>query len=174
MIDEKVFKDSWVLLCDRFNREASRPLMLAYYRALSPVMDTARFREACNRIFRSNEFFPKPDDFLHRDGVDRQATALEAWEQVHDLMRGFLPLDELDPEARRAVDMMGGERKLRNTPLDAVQYVRRDFMDLYGDAVAIAEREGRRIEGTEEGLRITREIMQGRILKNPDERDTAA
>lgn len=152
MINREAFDDAWTLLCERFNREPSRALALAYYKILSPQMDTDAFRAAANRIFRGHEFFPRPADFLEGDA---EARALTAWEQTHRLMRGFATADQLDPEARRVVRLLGGERKLRNTPLDAVQYVRRDFLKLYGEAAAIAAREGRpQIEAGEEAKRL--------------------
>jgi hypothetical protein len=88
----------------------------------------------------------------------------EQWERVQELMRGFGAMADLDPEAYRVVRMLGGESKLRNTPVDAVQFVRRDFMELYGDAAEVAAREaGHRIASTPEGDRLTAEIMQKAI-----------
>lgn len=153
MIGREVFDDAWALLCERFNREPSRALAVAYYKILSPQMDSEEFRAAANRIFRGHEFFPRPDDFLEAEDADTRA--LTAWEQVHRLMQGFATAEQLDPEARRAVRLLGGERKLRNTPLDAVQYVRRDFLKLYGEAAVIAQREdGGQIEVGEEAKRL--------------------
>lgn len=169
MIDETVFKNTWTLLCERFGKEPSRLMMKAYYRSLTNRMETVEFQAAASRLFDSAEFFPRPDDFLPDEATD-EASALEAWEGVHRLMRGFCSTDELDPEARRVVRLMGGERKLRNTPLDQVQWVRRDFLKLYGDAVAIAGREnGRRIEPTPEGRRITEELVGPKLLDDPDD-----
>jgi hypothetical protein len=159
MIDQNVFQASWVLLCDRFGREQSMPLMLAYYRTLSPALTTEQFKAACQRIFVEREFFPRPADFLADSRPDPKAEALEQWEQVHELMKGE-PAN-LSPEAKRVVRMLGGEYKLRNTQLDAVQYVRRDFLELYGDVVTIARREqGERIEPTRESLRLVSDIME--------------
>jgi hypothetical protein len=160
MLDQKVFRDAWALLCDRFGRERSTPLMLAYYKTLSPSMTTDQFRAACQRIFVEREFFPRPADFLEAVRPDPKASALEQWEQVHELMRGY-PAN-LSAEARRVVAMLGGEHKLRMTPLDAIQYVRRDFMELYGDAVQVALREaGNRVLPTPEGSAITAALMEG-------------
>jgi hypothetical protein len=162
MIDEKVFRDSWALLCDRFGREQSKPLMLAYYRAISPQLTTDQFKAACQRIFVEREFFPRPADFLADARPDPKAEALEQWEQVQALMKGE-PAN-LSPEAKRVVNMLGGERKLRMTDLDAIQYVRRDFMELYDDAVEVARREaGGRILPTPEGNAITQALMDGTI-----------
>jgi hypothetical protein len=158
MIDQTLFQASWVLLCDRFGREQSSVLMHAYYKTLSPVLNDDEFRAACQRIFVEREFFPRPADFMAATRPDPALEALAQWEQVHEMMRGFPAV--LSPEAKRVVAMLGGESKLRNTQLDAVQYVRRDFMALYGDVAEIARREeGGRIAPTRESLRLTAEIM---------------
>lgn len=160
MISDKLFRDSWALLCDRFSKQPSTPLMLAYYKTLSPQMSDEQFKAAAQRIFVEREFFPRPADFLDGVRVDPRAEALEQWEQVHELMRGFPVREKLTEEAKRCIRMLGGEHKLRNTDLDAVQYVRRDFLELYADAADIARREaGNRIAPTAEGLRLTDEIM---------------
>lgn len=162
MIDEKTFRDAWALLCDRFSKQPSTPLMLAYYKTLTERMDTQQFKLAAQRIFEEREFFPRPADFLEGARPDPVASALEQWEQVLDLMRGFGNRERLTAESRRVVALLGGEQKLRNTDLDAIQYVRRDFMELYGDAVQVSQREaGGRIEPTKESLRLTAEIMEG-------------
>jgi hypothetical protein len=158
MINEATFQAAWVLLCERFNREPSDALMQAYYKVLSPAMSTAQFEAACQRIFVEREFFPRPADFLAEVRTDPAVEATAQWEQVHEMMRGFPA--QLSAESRRVVGMLGGETKLRNTPIDAIQYVRRDFLQLYGDVAALAQREqGDRIEPTREGLRLTAEIM---------------
>lgn len=157
MIDEKVFRDAWALLCDRFGRQPSTPLMLAYYKTLNDRMTTAQFKASAQRIFVEREFFPRPADFL---GDDTKASALEQWEQVQDLMRGFGNREALNAESKRVVLMLGGESKLRSTPLDAMQYVRRDFLALYGDAAEVAQREaGGRIEATREGRQIAESLV---------------
>jgi hypothetical protein len=155
MIDEKVFRDSWALLCERFGKEPSLPLMTAYYKAISPQLSTAQFEAACDRIFMEREFFPRPADFLAEVRPDPKADALEQWEQVQELMRGETA--DLDPTAKRVVRALGGTAKLRNTSLDAVQYVRRDFMALYADLST--NHDTARIEPTAEGLRLTARIM---------------
>lgn len=142
-IDEKVFKDTWALLCDRFNREPSTPLMLAYYRTLSGRMTTAEFRAAAQAVFEEREFFPRPADFLEAARPDPKAEAMDQWELVQKLMKGDVDTTALSEEGRRVVRMLGGASQLRDTQLDALPFVRRDFMQLYGDAVEIARREQR-------------------------------
>ena len=160
MVDETTFKDTWALLCDRFGRQPSTPLMLAYYRTLSPRLTTEQFRAAAQHVFEIREFFPRPADFLEAGQPDAEAAALEQWELVQDLMRGFGDRSRLSEESKRVIGILGGETKLHNTQLDAVQYVRRDFLELYGDAVQIMRREaGERIAPTPESLRLTARIM---------------
>ena len=162
MIDERTFRDTWALLSERFNRQLSTPLMMAYYHSLSARMSTAQFKAAAQVVFETREFFPRPADFLEAGQPSAEAEVLEQWELVQELMRGFGNRAALSEEARRVVGLLGGETKLRNTQLDAVQYVRRDFLELYGNAVQIARREGgERIAPTPESLRLTEAIMNG-------------
>lgn len=141
MIDERVFKDAWALLCERFNKVPSDMLTASYYSVLSPRMTTEQFRSAALGVFTSNEFFPKPADFFPQR--DTTAESLEQWEVVNEVMRGFLSTtsSRLTDETRRVIRLLGGESKLRSTQIDEIQFVRRDFMALYGDAVAVAQRE---------------------------------
>lgn len=161
MIEESVFKDTWTLLCDRFARQPSTPLMLAYYRSLSPKMSTDEFRAAAQRVFEEREFFPRPADFLDTVKPDTEAEALGEWERVQDVMRGLAKPDTLGPRGQHVVRLLGGVTKLRNTPVDDVQWVRKDFLAMYGDkASERAERE--LIAPTPEGNRLTAAIMGGR------------
>ena len=139
MIDEPTFRKAWTLLCERFNREPSTALMQAYYGTLSERMTTDEFRAAANQVFIAREFFPRPLDFLEAVRTDPRAEALDQWEQVQELMRGNI--HQLTAEADRVVRILGGPSQLRNTQLEAVPFVRRDFLALYGDAVEISRRE---------------------------------
>lgn len=143
MIDEKVFKDGWALICERFGREPSHPLMMAYYQSLSPKMSTEQFQNAARRVFEQNEFFPKPADFLEVTKPDTAAEAVDQWEHVNDVMRGFLPAasPKLTEESRRIIRMLGGESELHRTNVDHVHHVRRQFMQFYGGSEATEFRE---------------------------------
>jgi hypothetical protein len=155
MLDQAIFKSAWAILCERFDRQRSDTLMMAYYKVLAPQLSTSQFQAACARIFVDREFFPRPADFLAEVRPDPRLAATTQWEAVQELMRGETA--DLDPTAKRVVRALGGTAKLRNTSLDAVQYVRRDFMALYADLST--NHDAARIEPTAEGLRLTARIM---------------
>jgi hypothetical protein len=160
MIEQSVFKDTWAVLCERFNRDYSPAMATAYYQSLSARLDTEQFKAGVQRVFEQNEFFPKPADFF--EVRDIKAESLEQWELISDVMRGFTPIASpaLTEESRRVVRLLGGESKLRNTQLDEVQFVRRDFLQLYGDASEIADREhDRRISGGREARKIAAAVQ---------------
>lgn len=161
MIEEKVFKDGFALICERFGKVPSPPLVMAYYQSLNSRMDTAQFRAAAQRIFEENEFFPKPADFYAAHTVSK-AEGLEQWELVSDVMRGFMPITHfaLTEETRRVIRLLGGESKLRNTQMEQVQFVRRDFLQLYGDASEISRREqGPQLMGGREARKIAAAVQ---------------
>lgn len=144
MIDATEFRAAWVLLCERFNREASDLLMQAYYDDLSPEMDTESFKAACRHVFRHREFFPRPADFLEAGKPDVNAEALAQWETVQQVMSGNdEPYHSLNPEAKRVIKLIGGVGTLRNTDLDRIPFVRREFFELYGRAAEVARREAK-------------------------------
>ena len=50
----------------------------------------------------------------------------------------------MSPTGKRTVRLLGGPDRLRNTKLDQVPFVRRDFLKLFGDAEEIYRREKQR------------------------------
>ena len=130
MINETVFATAWSLICERFNRDASNALSEQYYDLISERMDTASFRQAASRVIAENEFFPRPADFWE---APDETTALDQWELCQRVMEGESVLDRMSPEGKRVVALLGGPGRLRNTPLDSVPFVRRDFLAFYHD-----------------------------------------
>lgn len=152
-IDEKVFKDAWALLCDRFNREPSKPVLAAYYETLSAKMTTAEFRIAAQRVFEEREFFPRPVDFLNAVRPDSRADALAQWELAQEYIAGNDV--QLDAEAERVIGLLGGRRQLGMANTDTMPFVRKEFLQLYGEAAEIARRENQaRLNSSEEGRKI--------------------
>lgn len=133
MIDEKIYRDEWTLLCERFrmtgDKEPSAEMMRRYYNHLTRHLDTETFQRQCERIYVENRFFPDPPDFIPARSAD--VRAVEQWEQVNKLLRNAAsPLDSLDEPARRAVYAMGGLGRI-GSDVDTLDFRRKDFMEFY-------------------------------------------
>lgn len=140
MIDRHEFSKAWALLCERFGKQTSDILFVAYYDALTDRMSTEEFRAAAQRVFEEREFFPRPVDFLQA-GRDTRAEALAQWELAQSVIAGNRGYEVLNAEARRVLLMLGGASELGRANLDQVPFIRREFFQLYGDAADIARRE---------------------------------
>ena len=157
MIDQTVFKAEWAILCDRFNREMSVPVTTRYYQALTDRMDTRTFRDACALVFASNEFFPTPEQFIQ--AVQPEVESLNQWELCQRVMEGDSVLDRMDRYGQRVVALLGGPAKLRDTQVENVPHVRRDFLAFYQDVSDGKASADRLPEVTPESRRIVGEIM---------------
>ena len=142
MIDQDVFNIEWAVICERFNRDPSQVLAARYYQSLSPRMTTEQFRASARVVFEQREFFPRPLDFVEAIRPSVEAEALEQWELCEGVMAGLRKaLVRMSPAGKRTVGLLGGPDRLRNTKLDQVPFVRRDFLKLFGDAEEIHRRE---------------------------------
>lgn len=144
MIDQDVFQIEWAILCERFNKEPSVVLASRYYQALSPEMTTEEFKAASVSVFRSREFFPRPDDFLEAvQGTAEEAAATD-WELVERAMRGSTRALPLVSEAgRKALTLVGGLDVLRNMDIADIPFRRQEYFRLHPHAQQIAKREER-------------------------------
>lgn len=151
-IDEGVFKNAWALLCERFGRTPSTPLMLAYFRTLDPQMSTAEFRQAAQVVFEEREFFPRPVDFLEALREDPSVEALKEWADVQQYIAGHVA--DLSPLTAEVVAIMGGKRELGQAKMESMPHLRREFMQTYAqlaraeasDRRQLAARKGRALE----------------------------
>ena len=142
MIDQDVFNIEWAVICERFNRDPSHVLAARYFQALSPRMTTEEFLAAARVVFEEQTFFPRPMDFIEAIRPSVEAEALAQWELCDQVMAGSTKaLERMSPAGRRTAQLLGGTDRLRNTRLNDVQFVRRDFMKLFGDAEEIYRRE---------------------------------
>jgi hypothetical protein len=133
MIDEGIYNNEWVLLCERFRltgeKEPSRMMRKRYFEYLDRRIDTAEFQKSCRRIYAEAEFFPRPIDFVPNQSGKR--CALEQWEKLLPLLRNSSsPLDSLDEPAKRAVRAMGGLSNI-GRDAEALHFRRSEFADLY-------------------------------------------
>ncbi len=142
MIDQDVFNIEWAVICERCNRDPSQVLAARYYQALSPRMTTEEFRVAARVVFEEREFLPRPVDFIEAIRPSVEAEALVQWELCEQVMAGSTKaLERMSPAGKRTVQLLGGTDRLRNTKLDEIPFVRRDFLKLFGDAEEIHRRE---------------------------------
>ena len=142
MIDQDVFNIEWAVICERCNRDPSQVLAARYYQSLSPRMTTDEFRVAARVVFEECEFLPPVAAFIAAIRPSVEAEALEQWERCEHVMGGSKQaLMRMSPTGRRTVQLLGGIDRLRNTKLDELQFVRRDFLKLFGDAEEIHRRE---------------------------------
>jgi len=133
MIDQNVFRTEWTILCERWNRTHTREVAARYFQFLNDRMDTAAFRDACAHVFATNEFFPTPEQFVLAVQLPPEADALDQWELCLRVMEGDSVLDRMNPCGRRVVALLGGPNKLRNTMVESVPFVRKDFLAFYRD-----------------------------------------
>ena len=142
MIDQDVFNIEWAVICERCNRDPSQVLAARYYQSLSPRMTTEEFRVAARVVFEECEFLPPVAAFIEAVRPSVEAEALEQWELCERVMAGSKKaLMRMSPAGRRTAQLLGGMDRLRNTKLAEIQFVRRDFLKLFGDAEEIHRRE---------------------------------
>ena len=137
MIDQDVFNIEWAVICERCNRDPSQVLSARYYQSLSPRMTTDEFRVAARVVFEECEFLPPVAAFIEAIRPSVEADAMEQWELCRQVMAGSTKaLTRMNPAGRRTVDLLGGMDRLRNTRLNDVQFVRRDFALKFGEREA--------------------------------------
>lgn len=161
MIDQEIFKREWRVLCERWNRKPSVQLTARYFQAITEHLDTEAFLWACRVLFAKNEFFPTPDQFIQAVRQPADAAALNQWDLCLRVMEGEDVLSRMTPEGQRTVALFGGVKQLRNTPLESVPFVRRDFLAHFRE-VSEGTARGRLLPGAEitpESRRIVREVM---------------
>ena len=142
MIDTKEFNRAWKTLCRRLNRDLDAEEAADYRAWLSERMDTDQFLEAARHLWATCKFFPEPAAFIEAIQPRVEAEALAQWELCEQVMAGSTKaLVRMSSAGRRTVGLLGGMDTLRNTKLDETQFVRRDFLKLFGDAEEVHRRE---------------------------------
>jgi hypothetical protein len=140
---EETFATWWPALCERFNREPSTLLAAMYFDSLRERLSDEEFVAAASSIFESHRYWPSPRDFIQEAKGSAQADALEQWSRCQRQMRGASGVAaELDAAGQRAVELLGGMHRLRQTVLEQVQWVRKDFLALYQQVREVEERQG--------------------------------
>lgn len=114
-----------------FNRSVDEPLLYGYWAAFKGV-DLAVFELACHRAIDELDFFPTVKQLKGITGQrDAAEMAADAWAKVLELARDSTRAEHPDPVAEAAIKKLGGWRKIGQTDEDRLEWVRKEFVDLY-------------------------------------------
>lgn len=115
MIDNKIFIAIMAKLQERYGRELSAPLMRDYKVILDAELTSAELERAYFRILRYNSFFPSPQELIEaaRGGASERAE-LEWLQVARAIMEPSKPV-EFSPDAKAAIEALGGIVYLRET-----------------------------------------------------------
>lgn len=120
MIDRMTFVREMVILCERFERALTDPVMGRYYEVLSQVLDTEQFELAARRAFVESAWFPSPGQLMdYALGSIEDSAELE-W---LNLMRAIQENRRatLTDAGRAALAAIGGSWALQQEPSDRLR-----------------------------------------------------
>lgn len=139
MIDQGIFRNEWAILEDRFNRKFSRPVQARFFQILNERMNTEAFRFACQVAFAECEFFPTPEQLAAFSATEE--LGLDQWELCLRIMEGEPEIfDRMTESGKRTVKALGGYEHLRNTRLESIPFVRKEFLAIYAERLQGQER----------------------------------
>lgn len=154
----------WSLMNDRFGCDRSAELAGFYFAELvAQGMTDDQIKHGVRKVLVSARFFPSPDEIMAAAGLSAEERALSEWELCVSLMEGSRSAyAKLSETGRKMVRLLGGEAALRNTPLDSVPFVRKEWLKLYSAAHAIEVHERRQLGPmTTEGRKLLNAAMAG-------------
>jgi hypothetical protein len=140
MIDETMFAQEIELLCERFNRVPSQPVIVRYYEFLEARMTTTQFQEAAIAIFNQDQFWPSPQRFIDCvfGNLDDQAS-LE-WSKLLAAHQSATRAD-VSTIARKVWSEIFAAGQLQGDNADQrASFVRRDFIQTYRAIQTIGDR----------------------------------
>lgn len=132
MIDKKIFVQEMAVLCDRFGRELTQPVLDRYYESLSEKLNTQQFKTASKSIFIEEEFFPSPQKFFQKVLANTEDLAVLEWERVLNAAAQANYDIELTEAGKKAVRALGGISAIGRADLEfAVPRIRKEFIQSY-------------------------------------------
>lgn len=164
----------WGLLNERFGSDRSAELGGFYFAELSQAMTDDQIKLGIRKVLVSSRFFPSPAEILDAAGLSAEEMALTEWELCTAIMEGSrTAFAKLSDAGQKLVRLLGGEAALRNTPLDSVPFVRKEWLKLYSAAHAIEVHERRELGPmSAEGRKLIAAAMAGEPM--PESYDGAA
>lgn len=129
------FTPLFTMLCEVYNREPSKTLMLAYYTVLEDLTKE-EFEGAVKNILANRKYstLPLPSDILEVKfgNVDDNAIlALKTLEDAMEAQGSYNSVCFRDEAITSAVIGLGGWISLCRTPLSDWKFLKKEFLDLY-------------------------------------------
>lgn len=135
MIDRVAFVREMTLLCERFDRALTEPVMARYYETLSAALSTEQFVCAARRAFDEAIWFPSPSQLIdYALGSVEDAAELEWLELMRATQQARRA--QLTDAGRDALTAIGGSWALQT---EAHDRLRRAWREAY-IASAVARR----------------------------------
>ena len=130
MNDQNRFKESLAALGLVFGTEITAPVARIYWSALSEFSDS-QVAVAIDRAAKTLRFFPKPVEIIDLIVGNPSGAAHDAWAIVMLDLRDSAGNHKSSPEVSRIVDMLGGFRSLGAKDLRSLEFVKKEFLDLF-------------------------------------------
>ena len=140
--DKQRFARALGALCAVFGHEIDAPARDGYWLALSDL-PIEQVEAACTTALREFKWFPKPAELRTLLAPpSAKSRALDAWPEVMKAAAGNGKIT--DPIAQRAVNNMGGAKRLGQMEEETLrEWGRKRFEELYQDACEQGEIRGR-------------------------------
>lgn len=171
----EAFSDWWALLQDRFGTEKPATVAAFYHRTLESQLTLAELEKAMAEVAYANAYFPSPKEIVEAAHGSDEVQAAEQWKICQRVMRGHPEdLERMSPAGRKTVELLGGAYRLGLTKLDAVPFIRKEFMRLHGHATEIHRREsGEKLPPWSKEGREIAEVMKPKRLLGRTDNDAA-
>lgn len=141
------FKQVMAMLSEQYQRNVTPLMAKAYWQVLKPYTDEQVQQAAIDYIGDPDgcKFWPQPGDIKAKIvGTDKQQQtaivdrAQEQWILVVEKIRkqgayGTVELD--DKVTMKAIQLLGGWRELCHTPVDKMEWRRKEFIEAYRNSV---------------------------------------
>ena len=138
MISPAIFTQHFDMLCEMCNRDPksfSDATRTKYYERLNlKIASDEEFIAAFDVVFDSLKFFPCPNDFAEALQGSNRLQAADEWETVVFMAsRGDRDLSKLCLPTQRAIDLMGGIRKIEMATEDQIPWIKKEFVEHWKD-----------------------------------------
>jgi len=148
-----------------YEREITEPLIAIYEDALSDYTKQ-QIDAAAKRLIQTSKFFPRPAEFIAildpaPSGNLDVVVSAGAWTEMVRYLQSTKKLGELEDRAlEKTIRLFGGREVLANVDIKTLQYLRKDFQEVYLAFATPEQKRDRLVEAgaTESMLRALPEV----------------